>query len=75
MIALMRGGCLDARVRTAHTIDAHRIDDTRNASVFVETPLAVRASSAEPCELRLTLMRRISEEHRRVRLQQLINPL
>ena len=41
----------------AQTIDAHRLDETRNTSVFVETPLAVRASARQRCELRLTLLR------------------
>ena len=41
----------------AQTIDAHRLDETRNTSVFVETPLAVRATAGQRCELRLTLQR------------------
>lgn len=53
----VRVHCLAGCSCKAQTIDAHRLDETRNTSVFVQTPLAVRATAGRRCELRLILQR------------------
>ena len=53
-----------------HVIDAHRIDETRNSSIFVSTPVRARAlSSSQPCELRLTLLRGSSSGQHKFKLR------
>ena len=60
------GGCSCV----AHVIDAHRIDETRNSSIFVSTPVRARAlSSSQPCELRLTLLRGSSSGQHKFKLR------
>lgn len=59
-----------------HIIDAHRIDEMRNSSIFVSTPVRARAhssdSSSQPCELRFTLLQGSSSGQHKFKLRGIV---